>query len=411
MRGVPARWSAHARGVRLAVDQFNSAASEEFLLDLVVHDDGGEPERARAVAGRLSADERVLAVLGPSDDTCAAAAVDRYQQALLAMVSVSLGRPLARTVGTHRVFVATRPRDDPLAAPLVAHLSRTVRTRHTMLLADAALGDAGWFLCRHTAEALGGKVRTGLRTVAGGGGPGGWGAVAGQVVASGADAVVFAGGTEPAARLARALGSAGSPAPGWARTTPWRPGSSTSPGTRRGAGSSPRPSWTRGGRSPPRRSPPRTGSASRAPTRPGTRPRRTTRRCSSYGPSPNWVRPARTGRSRAAVAQDPLRGHHQGAALRPRGRGPQHRRAVPLPGGQGRLRLPGQGAGAGAESGPGDEQLGVRGAVSGPGAGRRGRRAPGRPLGAPPGNRGGPGRSEALLAHGVRSVVPVTASR
>ncbi|MEG3629319.1 bifunctional serine/threonine-protein kinase/ABC transporter substrate-binding protein [Streptomyces poriticola] len=200
---------AQERGTRIAVDEINSGTSWSFQLDLLVRDDGGEPDRARAVAAELAADDRVLAVLGPSDDDCAAAVVDRYQQALLAMVSVSLGRSPARTLHTHRVFVATRPVDDALAAPLTAHLSRTVRTRHTVLLADAAQGDAGWSMCRGTARALGERVRTEVRTVAADTDARGFAALAERVVDSGADAVVFVGGTERTAHLARALGSGG----------------------------------------------------------------------------------------------------------------------------------------------------------------------------------------------------------
>ncbi|OII65675.1 hypothetical protein BJP40_16255 [Streptomyces sp. CC53] len=196
---------AHEQGARLAVAEVNSRTGHDFALDLVVRDDGGAPDRARTVAEELAADERVLAVLGPSDEACMDAVVDTYQRALLATVAVSPGR----TRYVQRVHVATRPQDDALAAPLVAHLSRTVRTRHTVLLADAALGDTAWSVCTRTAEALDGQVRTDRWTVAAATGTEGFRTLAERVVDSGADAAVFVAGPARAALLAGALATAG----------------------------------------------------------------------------------------------------------------------------------------------------------------------------------------------------------
>ncbi|MFJ4014042.1 bifunctional serine/threonine-protein kinase/ABC transporter substrate-binding protein [Streptomyces sp. NPDC090026] len=201
--------TAQERGARLALEEFNSRAEHGLRLDLLVRDDRGDPRRAQEVAEELSAHGKVLAVLGPSDEDCAAAVVERYQKALLSMVSVSLGRLPTKGLNTQRVFVATRPVDDALGAPLAVHLVHTVDSRHTVFLADAELGATGWTVCSRTADVLGASNRSERWTVEEDTDARGFAALAGRVVDSGADAVVFVGGARRAADVARALPAAG----------------------------------------------------------------------------------------------------------------------------------------------------------------------------------------------------------
>ncbi|ATW46774.1 serine/threonine protein kinase [Streptomyces peucetius subsp. caesius ATCC 27952] len=201
---------AQENGVRLAVDHLNSRAGRGFDLTLQVHDDEGSTTRARQVARRLAADERVRAVLGPTTDACAKATLGLYQQARLPMVTVSVGLDDVSPT-TYRVYTATRPNDTTLAAPVVAYLVRTVGARNTVVIDDAAEGDFSWRLCAGVYEA----VRSGQRTMvrhtlaAEDDSADDFRTLAESVTDAGADAVVFAGGYARAARMARALRSAG----------------------------------------------------------------------------------------------------------------------------------------------------------------------------------------------------------
>ncbi|MER5433526.1 bifunctional serine/threonine-protein kinase/ABC transporter substrate-binding protein [Streptomyces sp. NPDC002588] len=201
---------AQENGVRLAVGHLNSRSGRGFDLALQVHDDEGGTTGAQRVARRLAADDRVRAVLGPTADACAKATLGLYQQALLPMVGVSVGLDEVSPT-TYRVYAATRPNDATLAAPVVAYLVRTVAARTTVLVDDAAEGDFSWRLCSGVADAVRSGQRTTVRRTlaAGDDTDGDFRALAKSVTAAGADAVVFGGGYARAARLARALRSAG----------------------------------------------------------------------------------------------------------------------------------------------------------------------------------------------------------
>lgn len=201
---------AQESGVRLAVDHLNSRAGRGFDLALQVQDDAGSPTRAQRIARQLSADDRVSSVIGPTTDACAKAVLEQYRKALLPMVCVSVGLD-GVSAERYRTYAATRPPDRSLAAPLVAHLVRTVRARRTVLIDDTAEGDFSWELCADVAQALpSGQRTTTRRTLAAEDGTtDDFRALAESVTGGKADAVLFAGGFERAAKLARALRAAG----------------------------------------------------------------------------------------------------------------------------------------------------------------------------------------------------------
>ncbi|MFJ1967156.1 bifunctional serine/threonine-protein kinase/ABC transporter substrate-binding protein [Streptomyces sp. NPDC087903] len=201
---------AQENGLRLAVDHLNSRTGRRFDLALQVHDDEGSPDRAREIARRLAADDRVRAVIGPTTDTCAKATLGLYQQARLPMVTVSVGLDEVSPT-KYRVYAATRPNDATLATPVVAYLLATVEARRTVLIDDAAEGDFSWRLCASVDEAVRSGQRTTVRRTlaAEDDADGDFRALAESVTAAGADAVVFGGGYARTARLARALRSAG----------------------------------------------------------------------------------------------------------------------------------------------------------------------------------------------------------
>ncbi|MGW4873783.1 bifunctional serine/threonine-protein kinase/ABC transporter substrate-binding protein [Streptomyces chartreusis] len=201
---------AQQNGVRLAVDHFNSRAGRAFDLALQAHDDAGSTTRAQQIARQLSADDRVRAVIGPTTDACAKAILEQYRKALLPMVCVSVGLD-GVSAARYRMYAATRPPDRSLAAPLVAHLVRTVRTRRTVLIDDAAQGDFSWQLCADVEQALrSGQRTTTRRTLAAEDDTADdFRTLAETVTDWKTDAVLFAGGFERAAKLARALRAAG----------------------------------------------------------------------------------------------------------------------------------------------------------------------------------------------------------
>ncbi|WP_406410673.1 ABC transporter substrate-binding protein [Streptomyces sp. NBC_01614] len=201
---------AQENGVRLAVDRFNSRQGRSFELQLSVHDDEGSPSQARQVAHRLAANHRIRAVLGPTTDACAKAALGLYQQALLAMVTVSVGLDDVSPTA-YRVYAATRPSDLTLAAPIVAYLVHTAKAHKAMLIDDAAEGDVSWRLCAGVEEALrSGRHSTIRHTLAAKDrSTDAFRALARTVMDAGADAVLFAGQDTRAAQLAQALRSAG----------------------------------------------------------------------------------------------------------------------------------------------------------------------------------------------------------
>ncbi|MFD8011524.1 ABC transporter substrate-binding protein [Streptomyces sp. NPDC059762] len=82
---------AQERGVRLAVDAFNSRRDKPFTLDVKVSDDRGEPSRGAAAARVLTADPDVLGIIGPSHDYTGYAALPAYDEARLPVITVSAG--------------------------------------------------------------------------------------------------------------------------------------------------------------------------------------------------------------------------------------------------------------------------------------------------------------------------------
>ncbi|WP_031009237.1 bifunctional serine/threonine-protein kinase/ABC transporter substrate-binding protein [Streptomyces sp. NRRL F-5727] len=82
---------AQERGVRLAVDAFNSRKDKPFTLDVKVSDDRGEPSRGAAAARVLTSDPDVLGIIGPSHDYTGYAALAAYDEARLPVITVSAG--------------------------------------------------------------------------------------------------------------------------------------------------------------------------------------------------------------------------------------------------------------------------------------------------------------------------------
>ncbi|MFB7939420.1 bifunctional serine/threonine-protein kinase/ABC transporter substrate-binding protein [Streptomyces sp. NPDC056049] len=82
---------AQERGVRLAVEAFNSGKDKPFTLDVKVSDDRGDQSRGAAAARVLTSDPDVLGIIGPSHDYTGYAALPAYDEARLPVLTVSAG--------------------------------------------------------------------------------------------------------------------------------------------------------------------------------------------------------------------------------------------------------------------------------------------------------------------------------
>lgn len=113
---------AQEQGARLAVEQYNARAKKPFELALRTADDGGSAQRAPSAAKKLVRDGRVLAVLGPTTESTARAAVGTYGDALLPLLTLSAGG-LLMTSQQSPSLVHCRPGDIAVSVPLGAYLA------------------------------------------------------------------------------------------------------------------------------------------------------------------------------------------------------------------------------------------------------------------------------------------------
>uniref|UniRef100_A0AAU2AJ86 Bifunctional serine/threonine-protein kinase/ABC transporter substrate-binding protein n=1 Tax=Streptomyces sp. NBC_00093 TaxID=2975649 RepID=A0AAU2AJ86_9ACTN len=205
---------AQERGVRLAVEDFNSrsrsgssgsSAGHAFELALKVLDDAGEAKRAAEVAAKFIADDDVYAVIGPTGNTSTEASVTRYDKALLPLVTVSAGLdPYAST----RAFFQLRPDENALSTPFIYYLTHNEKSTRTALMDDRAASRTSWQIVKTLTAYPPADATTTTHVVPADSED--FDTVAAAVLAAEADAVVY-GGTSPhrAALCARALAQAG----------------------------------------------------------------------------------------------------------------------------------------------------------------------------------------------------------
>ncbi|MCL7425575.1 bifunctional serine/threonine-protein kinase/ABC transporter substrate-binding protein [Streptomyces sp. YS415] len=223
---------AQLNGARLAVEELNADSDRPFRLRLRTYDDGGDPGRADELAARLAKDADVLAVLGPTTDACFQATERTYTQAVMPVVSVSVGTETMSSAFDTNVFhchAALSVTYDLLAGPCVRYLIRHVDARHVLLVDDRAQGDFAWTVCDQAERALrqNGRDATVTRVAAG---KVDYGSLAAKVRSVRADAVVFTGDAARAAGLASALAADRFPGTGMATERALHPRFLTSAG-------------------------------------------------------------------------------------------------------------------------------------------------------------------------------------
>ncbi|MFJ4501892.1 bifunctional serine/threonine-protein kinase/ABC transporter substrate-binding protein [Streptomyces sp. NPDC088864] len=195
---------AQERGVRLAVDRFNSRTDKPFGLRVKVLDDRGETAAAVRAAERFARDHDVLAVIGPTDDPATTAVLGTYDEAMLPLVTVS-SQQISFAVRSMRSFFQAVPSDVALAYPIRNRLVLRPDVRRLGVLVDRAGGQSayltGYFLNRLVVDSTDGTtyprvVPAGTRDLA---------PVVADLLAHHSDAFFHAGDPAGAARAARTL--------------------------------------------------------------------------------------------------------------------------------------------------------------------------------------------------------------
>ncbi|MFF9567152.1 bifunctional serine/threonine-protein kinase/ABC transporter substrate-binding protein [Streptomyces sp. NPDC014685] len=134
---------AQERGVRLAVDRFNSRTDKPFTLRVKAIDDRGATAEGKRAAERFTRDRDVLAVVGPTDDPVTTAVLGTYDEAMLPLVTVS-SQQLTFAVRSMRSFFQAVPSDAALAYPIRNRLVLRPDVQRLGVLLDRAGGQSAY---------------------------------------------------------------------------------------------------------------------------------------------------------------------------------------------------------------------------------------------------------------------------
>ncbi|NUV70322.1 ABC transporter substrate-binding protein [Streptomyces sp. CAI-121] len=134
---------AQERGVRLAVDRFNSLDDQPFRLAVKVLDDQGDPARSARVAEEFARDPEVVAVIGPTSDAAAGAALSAYDEAVLPVLTVS-ALLMAFPERANGSFFQASPSYAKLSLPVVHRLLLRPDVERLGILIDRSGGQAAY---------------------------------------------------------------------------------------------------------------------------------------------------------------------------------------------------------------------------------------------------------------------------
>ncbi|RPK89813.1 MULTISPECIES: bifunctional serine/threonine-protein kinase/ABC transporter substrate-binding protein [Streptomyces] len=134
---------AQERGVRLAVDRFNSLDDQPFRLAVKVLDDQGDAGRSARVAEEFAHDPEVIAVIGPTGDEAAGAALSAYDEAVLPVLTVS-ALQIAFPKRANGSFFQAAPSYASLAVPIVNRLLLRPDVERLGILVDRSGGQAAY---------------------------------------------------------------------------------------------------------------------------------------------------------------------------------------------------------------------------------------------------------------------------
>ncbi|WP_405526186.1 bifunctional serine/threonine-protein kinase/ABC transporter substrate-binding protein [Streptomyces avidinii] len=127
--------AAQERGVRLAVDAFNSRKDKPFTLTVATADDAGKADRSAAAATELIADRDLFAVIGPTGNDSVIPCLELYGEASVPLVTVSA---LATTfsITDRRSFFQSCPISSAQAAMVNLQLAGKQGVRRMGILSD-----------------------------------------------------------------------------------------------------------------------------------------------------------------------------------------------------------------------------------------------------------------------------------
>ncbi|MFG3404925.1 bifunctional serine/threonine-protein kinase/ABC transporter substrate-binding protein [Streptomyces sp. NPDC048142] len=134
---------AQERGVRLAVDRFNSLGDQPFRLAVKVLDDQGDASRSARVAEEFARDVEVAAVIGPTSDATTGAALSTYDEAALPVLTVSALQITFPRRANGSLFQAG-PSYASLSLPIVRRLLPRPDVERLGILIDRAGGQAAY---------------------------------------------------------------------------------------------------------------------------------------------------------------------------------------------------------------------------------------------------------------------------
>ncbi|MFD5413287.1 bifunctional serine/threonine-protein kinase/ABC transporter substrate-binding protein [Streptomyces nojiriensis] len=233
---------AQERGVRLAVDAFNSRKDKPFTLTVVTADDAGKADRSAAVATGLIANRDLFAVVGPTGNDSVMPCLELYGESSVPLVTVSA---LATTfsITDRRSFFQSCPISSAQAAAVNLQLAGKQGVRRMGILNDRSGDTDTWQAAQLISRTIGyfapGATYYG-RVVPRGAGD--FAPVVADLLAHGIDGFFYtgtpAGGAKVAGLLAAAgfqgprvadytiagpefLGAAGRAAEGWQFFTPY----------------------------------------------------------------------------------------------------------------------------------------------------------------------------------------------
>lgn len=126
---------AQERGVRLAVDAFNSRKDKPFTLTVATADDAGKADRSAAAAAGLIANRDLFAVVGPTGNDSVIPCLELYGESSVPLVTVSA---LATTfsITDRRSFFQSCPISSAQAAAINLQLAGKQGVRRLGILSD-----------------------------------------------------------------------------------------------------------------------------------------------------------------------------------------------------------------------------------------------------------------------------------
>ncbi|MFE7184415.1 bifunctional serine/threonine-protein kinase/ABC transporter substrate-binding protein [Streptomyces erythrochromogenes] len=200
---------AQERGVRLAVDAFNSRKDKPFTLTVATADDAGGADRSPAAANSLISNPDVLAVIGPTANASVTPCLELYGEAALPLLTVS-ALASAFSVADRRSFFQVSPISFIQGSALGRQLARQQGVSRLGVLCDRDGDVEGWQAVLHATRTIAGYVPGATvypRVV-----PRGTqdlSPVVTDMVAHGVDAFFYSGTPQRAARTATLLAAAG----------------------------------------------------------------------------------------------------------------------------------------------------------------------------------------------------------